>query len=105
MRFSYFQWTKKELHETSDLLEALRKRNFTTPGSVLPNFRQTLPEVHELQRNSADYFPAVSVICLQILYILLTKQEQKLNHARLGWEFFRVFLRLQLWSLHTVSFH
>ena len=103
--FLIFNELKKNLMKHQIYLRPFERETSPLPGQFLPNFRQTLPEVHELQRNSADYFPAVSVICLQILHTFLTNQEQKLNHARLGREFLRVFLRLELWSLHTVSFH
>ena len=103
--FLIFNELKKNFMKHQIYLRPFERETSPLPGQFLPYFRQTLPEVHELQRNSADYFPAVSVICLQILYTFLTNQEQKLNHARFGQEFFRVFLRLELWSLHTVSFH
>lgn len=90
------KWTIFPRMKHQIYLRPFERETSPLPGQFLPYFRQTLPEVHELQRNSADYFPAVSVICLQILYILLTNQEQKLNHVRLGREFLRVFLRLEL---------
>ena len=94
--FLIFNELKKNFMKHQIYLRPFERETSPLPGQFLPYFRQTLPEVHELQRNSTDYFTAVSVICLQILYIFLTNQEQKLNHARLGQEFFRVFLRLEL---------
>ena len=93
--FLIFNELKRNFVKHQIYLRSFERETSPLPGQFLPNFRQTLPEVHELQRNSADYFPAVSVICLQILYIFLTNQEQKLNHARLGQEFFPRFPTLR----------
>lgn len=86
---------KKNFMKHQIFLMPCERETSPFPGRFLSYFRQNLPEVHELQRNSADYFLAVSVICLQILDIFLTNQEQKLNHARLGRKFFPRFPALR----------